>query len=166
MTSKRMWLCLIIMCCPAGGVSAPRGDPVDLAPFGQVRSWDDAGPDKFATGVEWDEPRDFSLVVIEPTAAMALEVSDLAVEYWVSSWPSKSRGGWTQTDTPWQGSWRKISAHTAQSANVLRFEFDALTSQENPNAANWVGSLPNYRRALKLRLVGNKQDETKLKSFR
>ena len=166
MTSKYMWLCLmIIIGCPTKGAPVPSDNLVDLAPFGQVRSWNDTGSDKFASGVEWDEPRDFSMVEIERTSAVGLGPSDLSLEYWVSSWPSKFSGGWTHTDTPWQGSWRKISAHIAQQANVLRFEFDPLTSQENLNADNWVGSLPSYRRALKLRLVGNKQDETKVKAL-
>jgi hypothetical protein len=90
---------MIIIGCPGAGAPAANDNLVDLAPFGQVRSWNDAGSDKFASGVEWDEPRDFSMVEIERTSAVGLGPSDLSLEYWVSSWPSKFSGGWTHTDT-------------------------------------------------------------------
>ena len=148
------------------GAPGDKGSPVDIAAFGKSRSWNDVEPGKFAKGIEWDEPRDFSIVDVELTSTEGLNLSDFSLEYWVSSWPSKARGGWTQTDTPWQGSWRRVSARTTQPGNLLQFEFNGLTPQENPNAVNWVGTSPHYRRALKVRLVGNSSDEFKVKALR
>lgn len=166
MLNKCRWVCLmVVMLYPAAVFPAPAASLVDLASFGQIRFWNDVEPGKFARGIEWDEPRDFSMVEVEFTSTAGLNFSTFSLEYWVSSWPSKARGGWTQTDTPWQGSWRRVSARTAQPANILRFEFEALSPEENPNAVNWVGTSPDYRRALKVRLVGNKIDEAKLEAI-
>src|SRR5262245_10507914 len=165
MTSKYKWLCLMIGLLCVGKVS-PASDTslVDLASFGKTRSWTDTEPDRFAIGVEWDEPRDFSLVEVELSPAGNPSPSDLWLEYWVSSWPSAARGGWTQTDTPWQGSWKRVSAQMWLESSRLTFRFNALTQDENTNAKNWIGISPSYRRALKLRLVGTADRRSLIKA--
>ena len=167
MTSKYIWFCLmIVMLCPGNAAPAPDVSFVDLASFGKTRSWKDVERDKFAVGVEWDEPRDFSLVEVELEPTGKPRSSDFWLEYWVSSWPSAARGGWTQTDTPWQGSWKKVSAQTAIEESKLQFRFDALAQEENVNAKNWIGTAPHYRRALKLRLVGTADRRSQVKTLR
>ena len=48
--------------------------------------------DKFAMGIEWDEPRDFSQVEVEVGPTDKPRASDFWLEYWVSSWPSTVGG--------------------------------------------------------------------------
>lgn len=123
------------------------GDEVDLAPFGHARTWDGS------PGIEWDEPREIRRVEIRfiDTEHVPAE-GDLSVEYWASSWPPVPSGGWTKTDTPWQGEWSKVAARREVSGAKVIFDFQPLSTAENPNARNAPGFTPSFRKTLKIRL--------------
>ncbi len=127
---------------------APRpGDEINLAPFGHARVWD-GNP-----GIEWDEPREIRRVEVDFTDAQHVPAeSASSVEYWVSSWPPVPSGGWTKTDTPWQGEWRKVVAQREVSGARVVFDFQALSAAENPNAKNTPGFTPSFRKTLKIRV--------------
>lgn len=123
------------------------GQRVDLAAFGTSRVWD-GNP-----GIEWDEPRAVRQVEVECAEAPSTPtVQLLALEYWVSNWPPLASGGWTKTDTPWQGEWRRITTSSTVAGKALVFRIQPLTEAENPNARNVPGYTPSFRRTLKLRL--------------
>src|SRR5690349_1877416 len=164
--------CLILR-TSNGQPSAPKpGEPANLVNFGRVTGWadsedehaysKDAGPPWHTIaeqhahgfwnlGVEWDEPREFSEVHVtfqEPIAANSIEL-----QYWVSAWPpADGRGGWTETDTRWQGEWRQVHASSRLENGGVTFFFDPLGTEENPHAKNRPGYQPRFRRALKRRL--------------
>ena len=129
-------VCAFLLSLAAVAMAAPQpGDRVDLALFGHI--------DK---GVEWDEPREFHEV--RATAGSA-------VEYWVSSWPPpEGRGGWTLTDSPWNGEWKTIRAERSMEGGQVVFRFLPLTAEENANAKHRAGWAPRFRRSLKVRVTG------------
>jgi hypothetical protein len=123
------------------------GQRVDLAAFGTSRVWDGR------PGIEWDEPRAVRQIEVEFADAHSVpQGQSLALEYWVSNWPPLPSGGWTKTDTPWQGEWRRITTATSVTGNALVFRIQPLAEAENPNARNAPGYTPSFRRTLKLRL--------------
>ncbi|PYV15042.1 MAG: hypothetical protein DMG21_16250 [Acidobacteria bacterium] len=142
---------------------APRsGEAVDLAAFGHPKSWD-GNP-----GVEWDEPRDISRVEVDfPPSGPAPVAGSLKIEYWVSSWPPEPSGGWTKTDTPWQGEWRTVEDDEETTGNTIVCRFKPLSEAENPNARNVPGYTPEYRKTLKLRLrfAGDYSDPSALRIY-
>jgi hypothetical protein len=97
---QRRLLCF--MACLLGPTSislaAEAGQDVDIAPYGHAKSWD-GNP-----GVEWDEPRDVRRIEVDFSDLTRIpDAGSLKVEYWVRSWPPQFRGGWTETESPWQG---------------------------------------------------------------
>ena len=123
------------------------GDEVDLALFGRESTWD-GNP-----GVEWDEPRDLERVEADfQDETQIPSERAIRVEYWVSSWPALPAGGWTNTDSPWQGEWRTVATSMKRQGNTLVFHVLPLTETENPNAHNAPGFQPSFRRTLKLRV--------------
>ncbi len=137
---------LVIACALAllPSLQAQRpGEEVDLALFGRAALFDGH------PGIEWDEPRIVRRVTVEGLAAPP---AGIAIEYWVSNWPAAPSGGWTKTDTRWQGEWRRVTAAASVGANALTFEFGPLTESENANARNVPGYAPSFRKTLKLRL--------------
>jgi hypothetical protein len=144
------------------------GSEVDLAAFGRLKSWRGAEERVISRkaeppwqaqadidgssnlGVEWDEPRDFSELRVAyagPTPAKVVP------EYWVSSWPAaEGRGGWTETDSAWRGSWKPIVFSSHEEGGNVIFRFEPLSEKENPNAAHRQGFEPRLRRALKIRV--------------
>ena len=130
------------------GAEVPQpGQNVDIAAFGAARVWD-GNP-----GIEWDEPRAVRRVEVEFADTKSVPpAQSLAVEYWVSNWPPVPSGGWTKTDTPWQGEWRRINTRSTAAGKSLVFEIQPLTEAENPNARNAPGYTPSFRKTLKVRL--------------
>jgi hypothetical protein len=139
---------------------------MNLAPFGQVSSWDDDhAPKRFQTfkfamteahktlGVEWREERDVQRIHLgfeEPPP------KDLRIEYWFHTWPAPPPEMPTiedQVDDPWQGKW--LTAETEGGCQELAcdFTFRPLAATENPLAKNLPGV--RYRRTLKLRIASN-----------
>lgn len=156
-----------LWCAWAASAPVPRSE-VDLAAFGRLKSWRGSaervisrrtGPPwqpladadgSSNLGIEWDEPRDFSELRIALDGAASGKV---VPEYWVSSWPAtEGRGGWTETDSSWRGSWKPIFVSSHANDGTLVFRFDPLSEKENPNAAHRKGFEPRLRRALKVRL--------------
>src|SRR5215831_327570 len=122
------------------------GEPVDLAPFGHAKTWD-GNP-----GVEWDEPREVKRVEVDLPAGHVPPPDSLRVEYWVSSWPPRTSGGWTKTDTSWQGEWRAVEAEVEANGGTVVHQCKPLSETENPNARNVPGFAPTFRKTLKVRL--------------
>ncbi|PYV26664.1 MAG: hypothetical protein DMG24_06570, partial [Acidobacteria bacterium] len=148
MNARLLFGCFLLAALQLVGAEAPRaGEEVDLAAFGQARTWD-GNP-----GVEWDEPRVVRRVEVDFSGAGNVPAEGaLSVEYWVSNWPPLPRGGWTKTDTPWQGEWRKIMARREVNGERAIFRFQPLSELENPNTKNVPGFSPSFRKTLKLRL--------------
>jgi hypothetical protein len=138
---------LLISLAGWGGELPEPGQKMDLAAFGHSRVWEGS------PGIEWDEPRDVRQVEVEfPDARSVPPSSALHVEYWVSSWPPLWIGGWTKTDTPWQGAWHTLTTTSEVSGKSLVFRIQPLTEGENSNARNVPGYTPSFRRTLKVRL--------------
>ncbi len=147
MRTKLLLVALLLTLSGLGAEEPQPGDEVDLAPFGHTRVWD-GNP-----GVEWDEPRDIRRVEVKFADAAELPAPDTAsVEYWVSSWPPEPRGGWTSTDTTWQGEWRQAVVTREEQGRVVIYRFAPLSGAENPNARHAPGFTPSFRRTLKLRV--------------
>jgi hypothetical protein len=128
----------------------PIGQAADLVLFGRPLS----GDDNSQPGIEWDEPREFT--ELRATFKTAVKPEAVNPEVWVSLSsshpPGGGQGGWTLTDTPWNGSWKPIqgSAHIENGVWVFHVE---------PESA---------RRTLKVRLrfnIGSAPDVTKFEVF-
>jgi len=147
------------------------GERLDLASFGTVKAWlaggeeklylaqskggwpaaQGEGPGDWNLGVEWDEPRQFREIEVQFRGNEMPQ--EIIPEYWVSSWPPpEGRGGWTRTDSPWNGQWRPIKAVAERIPGGLRYRFRPLDVEENPNAPHFSGTPPRWRQALKVRL--------------
>jgi hypothetical protein len=152
-------------------VTSMPGGRLDLASFGTIKGWltnseakvypadrkgdweavQANGEADWHLGVEWDEPRQFR--EIEVRFRRDDLPREVIPEYWVSSWPPpEGRGGWTRTDSPWNGHWRPIKAVSEKLPDGLRFRFLPLDAEENPNAPHFSGTPPQWRQALKVRL--------------
>lgn len=136
-------------------------DLMDLAPSGQLSSWQDGGVRRLNSlknssglsniGLEWDEERDVREVHVRFPAEA---VRGAAVEYWFKNWPydpPKMPTFEDPMDDPWQGQWLKASISEDCSGSECVYHFAPLAEVENSRAAR----LPRveYRRTLKLRLV-------------
>ena len=153
------WLLLGNGFSPAIHTSTP-GSPVDIAAFARKLTSDGQ------LGLEWDEPR----VVRKLEIIFEQNVPDpstVHLDTWVSSWPPKPAGGWTKSDTPWQGVWREIAAKKSRRGNTLYFEFKPLTENENINVRNVPGYAPSFRKTLKIRirLDGNHAAYSDLRAY-
>jgi hypothetical protein len=146
----KLWFFLsaLLISLAGWGAELPEaGQRMDLAAFGHSKMWE-GNP-----GIEWDEAREVRQVEVEfPDAQSVPPSSTLSVEYWISSWPPHWSGGWTKTDTPWQGEWHTITATAEVSGKSLVFRILPLTEGENTNARNVPGYAPSFRRTLKVRL--------------
>lgn len=97
-------VCFLFASGFAPGVQAESpGTPVDIAAFARRQTSDGH------LGLEWDEPRVVRRLEIV-FARNAPDPPSVHVDTWVSNWPAKSAGGWTKTDTRWQGVWREVTA--------------------------------------------------------
>ncbi len=149
------------------------GQPVDVVPFGSLRWWKgalhdlevhDVEPDasglmrphldpeagQWHLGVEWDEPRDVSQVVVRfPSDAQV--PAALRVEYWRHSWPTPAperwvgaRRGWIGRDDPYNGHWVTAKAEVRRAAGAIAFTFDPIDIPElRAGAEKAMASLPS-----------------------
>jgi hypothetical protein len=164
------WLAVCVI--PALGQMTPlrphAGERVDLALFGHLTSWNETGNDSlfsrksgppwtahFANfGVEWDEPREINEIRAAFKHTVPLEA--IHPEYWVSlssdNPPGGGQGGWTLTDTPWNGSWKPArgSVHIENGTWVFRFGMPG--ADEEPKSGHIGTPLATARRTLKVRL--------------
>ncbi|MDO8589600.1 MAG: hypothetical protein Q7T82_21455 [Armatimonadota bacterium] len=93
--------------------TVPRvGEPVDVAPFGEFRTWEN-GRD---VGVLWEEMRDIFKVVVEFAEDAPLpDPSSIKLQYWQSSWPYRriprdevsgsGESGWINVGDWFKGKW-------------------------------------------------------------
>jgi len=121
------------------------GAQVDIAAFARRQTSDQH------VGLEWDEPRIVRRLEMD-FARNAPDPAVVHVDTWVSNWPPKPAGGWTKSDTRWQGAWREVAGEKWVRGSTLHFEFKPLTEAENPNAANVPGYAPSFRKTLKIRV--------------
>ena len=103
------------------------GEPVDVAPFGEFRTWD-VGKD---IGVLWEDNRDIFKVIVRFTVGEKIpDPSAVRLQYWESRWPesriprnkvSGSGGsGWVNQGDWFQGRWKDADAQIqVVTANVL-----------------------------------------------
>ncbi len=167
------------------------GDPIDLAGFGAWRWWSgterqslqahpiapdslghlhpaqDPASGEWHLGLEWNEPRDVSRVVVETAGPIP---PDLRVQYWQKNWPTPAperlpgaRRGWIGRDDPWHGRWVTVKAEKQITGTACTFTFDPIDWTELRSAgwgyhdAERLGEIEHYlarfRRTLKLRLV-------------
>lgn len=128
-----------------GAQPAISGDPVDIANFARRQTSDQH------VGLEWDEPRVIRRLEIdfEPNAP---DPAAVHIDIWVSNWPPKPAGGWTKSDSRWQGAWREVAGQKFLRGSSLHFEFKPLTEAENPNTINVPGYTPSFRKTLKIRV--------------
>jgi len=145
---------------------APAAQPMNLAPFGQVSTWDDdhatkryqtfkrALADAHRTlGVEWREERDVHRIRVRFAASAPKSIK---VQYWFHTWPAPPPDMPNiedQVDDPWQGEW--LTAETEGGCHDFdcEFTFRPLATTENQLGKNLPGV--RYRRTLKLRLAGD-----------
>ncbi len=121
-------------------------DPADLAPLGRVHVADGTAT------VEWEEAREVNELRVK--TRLPVKAEDVLAEYWVHTWPPKeSRGGWTESDSAFQGSWKKVEASINVNGREVQVRFQPLTTTENPNANNRPGYAPRSRLALKVRVT-------------
>jgi hypothetical protein len=142
------------------GPSIQPGTSVNIAAFARQRTSDGQ------VGLEWDEPRVVRRVEIG-FARNAPDPSTVHVDTWVSNWPPKPAGGWTKSDTPWQGAWREVVAERSRRENTVYLEFKPLTEGENANLRNIPGYAPSFRKTLKIRvrLDGNQPGYSRLRAY-
>jgi hypothetical protein len=144
---------------PGIQVTTP-GSSVNIAAFARQQT------SHGQAGLEWDEPRVVRRLEIT-FARNAPDPSTVHVDTWVSNWPPKPAGGWTKSDTPWQGAWREVVAEKFRRGNTLYFEFKPLTEAENVNVRNVPGYAPSFRKTLKIRvrLDGNQAGYSALRAY-
>ncbi|NLE44572.1 MAG: hypothetical protein GX620_07605 [Chloroflexi bacterium] len=126
---------------------------------------------EWQVGLEWDEPRDIREVVVR-LAGSGEPSPNLRVQYWRKNWPTPAperlpgaRRGWIGRDDPWHGEWVTVRAARIVEGATCRFVFDPLDLAEfarRQGADQLVEAedyLPKYRRTLKIRVVGDDEDQ-------
>lgn len=171
------------------------GAHFNLMPWAKVRAWNDGQgrdletldilpetsggwrcaptgtPGRWQIGLEWEEPRDPTIV----DAVFQQPVRRIWVEYWRQNWPTEDpnrrRGaqrGWIGRDDPYHGTWTRIRAACRQVGSGYTFSFDPLDLAEVHNAAQLDVAedyLPRFRRTLKLRLVVEADEQPLIQQF-
>jgi len=151
--------------------------PVDVAPFGSFAFWTGDSPDTLEChllearaaddgssfwlpavlggdvhlGLEWEEPGDFSKVVVRYRTAEGMpSPKQVRLQYWNHSWPQPNHGGWTSVEDSYHGRWITVHDHIHIEGSVWTHTFDPLDIAELERA----GDHPvRFRRARKLRLL-------------
>lgn len=159
----------------------PVGQPADLVLFGHFKSWNPSGEDTLFSrksgaawmpvssnfGVEWDEPREIG--ELRATFGPNVAPEKIHPEYWASKGsenpPGGGQGGWTLTDTPWNGTWKPILGSAHGQGGTWTFRFEAPASEEIPNKQRTNTPPVNSRRTLKVRLRFDDTPAPEVKSF-
>ncbi|MGQ9455113.1 MAG: hypothetical protein ACUVRS_09360 [Armatimonadota bacterium] len=164
-------LCLVVQPAQTGEGSTPVmlgrqtelvpvvGEPMDVVPFGEVRTWN-AGKD---IGVLWEDPRDIFKVVVR-FDAMPPDPGAVKLQYWVTGgWPrirlprdreSVARlSGWTPTGDWFNGHWQNADVRLVADGNVWTYMFNPANAKEFKDS-DFDGV---YRTTMKLRLVFESQ---------
>ncbi len=140
-------ICLATCAAAFAGIeNAKVGDRVDLARFATPLA-------EKGIGVEWENPREVSEVVI--TGADPTAIASLKLQWWGSIWPGNGMGGWMRLDDPFNGRWVTVQPSVkAWPDGRLAFTFPPLTKEEWDQEANpALKEPPTYRRTLKIRII-------------
>ena len=150
------------------------GKPMDILPFGNLCYWTgtdahsiqrheirEKGPWQVVSvpeqggyhiGVEWDNPRRFSKVVVRYADGYVPEPGQVTLQYWNHTWPEKWAGGWTAVEDPYNGRWVTAHDNVEISGNIWTHTFDPLDIVELPHAEDYAVT---FRQSLKMRLLMN-----------
>lgn len=132
------------------------GDPVDVAPFGEPRTWED-GKD---IGILWEDHRDiFTVRVTFADAASAPDPASVKLQYWLTGgWPKnrvpreKNSGadisGWLQTGDWFKGKWQEGDTELKRDGATWTYTFRPANEKEFPD----LGFKGVFRTTTKLRL--------------
>ena len=149
------------------------GSPVDLVPFGRMLYW--TGSDRLTIehheakregdfwvpvdvpeqngphiGVDWDDPKRFSKVIVRYADKTAPEQGQVKLQYWRHNWPERWSGGWTALDDPFNGGWITAHGDVEINGDTWTHTFDPLDITELGSANDHAVT---YRQALKVRLL-------------
>ena len=141
-------------------LAAPPGEPVNVVPFGERKTWDTQGRDH---GVLWEDPRDIFRVVVKSAAGEAIpEPGNLRVQYWQSSWPHRriprdrpsgaGGSGWLNVGDWFQGKWQEADTNLRVDGSTYIFTFNPVNAKEFPKLGDFSA---RYRTTLKLRIVAD-----------
>ena len=156
-------VCLMNLALPlASCVAAQPGEPVDVVPFGQLKTWDAQGKDY---GVIWEEARDIFRVVVQFADSAAVpEPKTVRLEYWQSSWPHQriprdrpsgaGSSGWLNVGDWFQGRWMKADTNLDVDGAAYTFTFNPVNSKEFPKLRDFAAP---YRSTMKLRLMADER---------
>ncbi len=150
---------------PPAPARADTLQPLDLARFGQITSWDDAKRAEGTAwrtlaevpehtrrvGVVWAEERDVSEVRLR--LAGEADIGEVKLQYWARTWPPAPPAMPTiedPQDDHWRGQWLTARVEHASSDGAHVWTFAPLAPEENGLADHLPGL--TYRRTLKLRL--------------
>ncbi len=131
------------------------GQPVDVAPWGEVTSTEGGK----AVQLWWEDPRDvFRLEVT--FAAQVPPPGDVRLQWWQSDWPDHrvprdqvagaGESGWLQLGDTYRGQWRDADAELRQSGATWTYTFRALNAKEFTNLKDFPAP---YRTTQQLRLL-------------
>ena len=133
------------------------GDPVDAAPFGEYRTWDN-GKD---IGVLWEDARDILKVVVRFAAGAApTDPASVKLQYWQSQWPQRriprdkvagsGGSGWLNVGDWYNGKWKDADVELATDDATWTYTFKPVNEKEFPGLNDFDAK---YRSTLKLRLL-------------
>lgn len=138
-------------------IAANVGDPMDVVPFGEIRTWE-AGRD---VGVLWEDARDiFRVVVTFADASDMPESSSVKLQYWrARGWPKgrvpreKSAfagiSGWMHSGDWYNGEWRDADTKLEKRSAAWTYTFNPADASEYKDL-DFDGV---YRTTMKIRLL-------------
>jgi hypothetical protein len=133
------------------------GDPVDVAPSGELRTWND-GQD---VGVLWEDARDIFKVVVGFAQSSGLpDPSAVKLQYWRDSWPNQrvprdklvgsGGSGWMNVGDWYKGHWQDADVKVSASGSSWTYTFNPINDKEVTNVKDFPAT---YRTTLKMRLL-------------
>ena len=147
-----------LMVLPTQDLIQPKaGEPVDVVPFGETRSWDDAK----GVGVVWEDTRDiFRLVVNFVRGSNIPDPSKAQVQYWKGQWPQRrvprdkmvgsGGSGWIEAGDWYNGKWRDADVELSADGNTWTFVFRPVNENEYSDLGKFDA---RYRTTMKLRVI-------------
>lgn len=133
-------------------------DQVDVAPFGERRSWDQPHD----TGVQWSDARDIERIVVR-WGKRPPDRRSVRLQYWKGQWPEKrvpkgavagaGSSGWLAEDDWFNGTWQRADVRLECRERTWTYTFAPLNAREFTGINDFPAT---YRRTLKLRLVSDR----------
>ena len=166
MNRLRAWTRLLLMTLPsllAGTVPAAweqpviarAGESMDIAPWGERKSWEN-GKD---VGIYWEDPRDVCRVVVQ-FSEPAPKPETARLQWWQSQWPQAriprdhlsgaGGSGWLDVGDWYRGRWRDADGHLSADGNSWTYTFAPVNRTEFPGLKDFDAA---YRTTMKLRLL-------------